>query len=532
MYQYKEDAAGNPDLSGLSIRDKVLQTVVIKVNKDSFNQEKIGAAFFFGEIITEADEMGLDAARNTLKEYKDNAGIPILITSDFENGCGSMLKGLTPLPYLMSLGAANDETLAYDYGRATALEGRSVGANWSFSPVSDLNLNPRNPLVGVRSVGDDPACASRLLSAVIKGMQENGLAACAKHFPGDGVDYRDQHLVTTSNSLSMEEWKKTSGKVFQDLIDAGVYSIMPGHITLPAYQKERARNGLPLPATLSHELITELLKGEMGFDGVVVTDALDMGGFNGWYPTRLASQLASFKAGCDMMLWPCPEYVNAAVQAVESGEISMERLDDAVSRILKMKKKLGLFDRSDEARPLTQEERDFVKRTQQAVAEGSVTLIQDAEKLFPIDKARVKRIAVMPISHYAPAYAEATLLCEELKKQGFSVTDCRDMEWGRINDDVIDKHDMLLFAVFARSFRPIGFLDFHTTEAGKILHSLQYGAEKTAVVSFGAPYYGQQYFERAGAYVNAYSMLAPSVKAFVRAAVGEIPFGDYSPVKL
>ena len=170
-------------ITELTLREKILQTVVMKIDKDNFVSDKIGAAFFFGEIITDADEMGLDAARNTIKQYVDNADIPILMTSDFENGCGSMLKGLTPLPYLMSLGAANSEKMAYDYGKSTALEALSVGANWSFSPICDLNINKRNPLVNVRGLTDDPGLAIRLLNEVIRGMQENGLAACAKHFP-------------------------------------------------------------------------------------------------------------------------------------------------------------------------------------------------------------------------------------------------------------------------------------------------------------------------------------------------------------
>lgn len=209
-------------VTDLSLREKILQTVVLRVNKDNFVDEQVGAAFFFGEIITEADEMGLNQARETLARYIDNAKIPILITSDFENGCGSMLKGLTPLPYLMGLGATNSEEIAYNYGKATALEARSVGANWSFSPVCDLNINKRNPLVNVRGIGDNPDHAIRLLKQVIRGMQDNELAACAKHFPGDGMDYRDQHIVTTNNTLSMDDWKKLSGKVFQELIDDGV----------------------------------------------------------------------------------------------------------------------------------------------------------------------------------------------------------------------------------------------------------------------------------------------------------------------
>lgn len=512
----------------LSLREKILQTVVARVKSDKFLDSKVGAAFFFGEIITEADEMGLNAARNTLAQYIDHADIPILITSDFENGCGSMLKGLTPLPYLMSLGATNSEEIAYNYGKATALEARTVGANWSFSPVCDLNINPRNPLVNVRALSDNPDLAARLLTQVIKGMQDNGLAACAKHFPGDGLDYRDQHIVTTNNTLSMEEWRKKSGRVFEEVINAGVYSIMAGHITLPAYQKEVFENGMKLPATLSHELITNLLKNEMEYDGVVVTDALDMGGFGGWYPTKQKSEIEAFKAGCDMMLWPTDDYVDNMVQAVENGYISEERLDDAVSRILNMKEKMGLFDKDNHAISLSDEDKKFVKNVQRETAENSITLIKDDLNVFPLTMEKYKKITVVPVTHYAPAFDEAVLLCEELKSRGFEVEYKKD---GVKNPD-IDDCDLLIYALFSRPFRPIGFLDFQGKEATKLLYSLQYGADKTVIVSFGSPYFGQQYFERARAYVNAYSMLSPSVKAFAKAATGEIEFSEYSPVEL
>ncbi|MBQ8230516.1 MAG: hypothetical protein IJZ34_01090 [Lachnospiraceae bacterium] len=515
-------------VTDLSLKEKILQTVVIRVNKDKFVPEQVGAAFFFGEIITEADEMGRNQARSTLAQYIENAKIPILITSDFENGCGSMLKGLTPLPYLMGLGASNSEEIAYNYGKATALEARSVGANWSFSPVSDLNINKRNPLVNVRGISDDPDVAVRLLKQVVRGMQENGLAACAKHFPGDGLDYRDQHIVTTNNTLTFTDWKKLSGKVFQELIDDGVYSIMAGHITLPDYQEEVFGNGMKLPATLSGELIDGLLKKEMDFHGVVVTDALGMGGFNGWYDTRQRSEIESFKAGCDMMLWPTADYVKNMTEAVENGYISMDRLDDAVSRILAMKEKLGLFDKDNHAIRLTKQDTDFVKKTQQETAEHAVTLVRDKGRFFPLNPEKTKKVAVVPVTHYLPAYEEAELLCRELRVRGFEVTYC---EKG-MNDKDIDDHDLVLYALFSRPFRPIGFLDFHSTEAKKVAASLQYGTEKTIVVSFGSPYFGNQYFERALTYVNAYSMLSPSVRAFVRAAVGEISFGSFSPVEL
>ena len=516
------------NITDLSLREKVLQTAALRLNGGrEAAYTNAGAAFFFGEIITEADESGLAQAKETLLNYAKTCAIPPLVVSDFENGCGDMLKGLTPLPYLMALGAANSEEIAYNYGKATALEARSVGANWTFSPVCDLNINRRNPLVNTRAISDDPDLACRLLKQVVRGMQENGLAACAKHFPGDGIDWRDQHSMTTNNTLSWEDWKQKSGRVFQELIDAGVYSIMPGHITLPAYQKERAANGKLLPATLSYELITRLLKEEMGFEGVVVTDALDMGGFNGWYQDLETSEIESFKAGCDMMLWPSENYVDNLVSAVESGYISMERLDDAVSRILKMKEKLGLLREGSIARDLTAEEKAFVAQTQTQTADRSITLVRDDGKHFPIDPKKVKKIAVCAITHHEPSREHGKVLVEELNRRGFEATLYPFPSFANIDDS-----DLVIYALFSRPFRPRGFLDFFGAEAGKVHWSMMYGAEKAVFVSFGSPYFGEQYFERADTYVNAYSMTACSVEAFVRAATGEIPFTDFSPVHL
>jgi len=510
--------------SDLSLREKILQTVILRINKDQFVPENVGAAFFFGEIITDADEMGLECARRTLSQYIDNAKIPVLITSDFENGCGSMLKGLTPFPYLMSLGATDSEEIAYNYGKATALEARSVGANWTFSPVCDLNINRRNPLVNVRGMTDDPDLACRLLKQVIRGMQENGLAACAKHFPGDGIDWRDQHSLTTNNTLKTEDWRRLSGRVFQELIDDGVLSVMAGHITLPDYQKER-HNNMCLPATLSRELITDLLKNEMGFEGVAVTDALDMCGFMGFYDTLERGEIESFKAGFDMLLWPSANYVENMTQAVENSYIPMERLDDAVNRVLRMKEKLGLFDNDNHPRQMTVDEQEFVAQTQIRTAENSVTLVKNDAGVFPLDKEKVKRIAVCPITHWEPALEEAKLLCKELEERGFEVIYSNTPG---TRGDV----DLMIYALFSRPFRPRGFMDFFGVEASKVAYALFNNIPKVAIVSFGSPYFAEQFFEKAQTVVNAYTMLSPSVKAFVRAATGEIPFTDFSPVHL
>lgn len=515
-----------------SLREKIRQTVVLRHKSGASRPEEAGALFFGAEILHNTDETGIEAAKAFLAEYRSRCAIPPLITGDFENGCGSVIRGLTVLPYLSSLGATADPRLAYDYGKATALEARSLGANWSFSPVSDLYLNPRNPLINVRSLTDDPQLACLLLPQVVRGMQENGLAACAKHFPGDGVDYRDQHLVTTCNSLDREEWKKLSGAVFEQLIRCGVMSIMPGHISLPAYQQERSINGLPLPATLSGELIEGLLKKEMGFGGVVVSDALDMGGFNGWYPSIRRSQVEAFKAGCDMMLWPTEHYVEDLAEAVENGYVPIERLEDALERILAMKEKLGLFQNSEPA-ALTAQDKVFLESTQREIAQKSITLVRDHGHLLPLTPERCKRITVIPITQYAPALEEAQLLCRELEAEGFRVRYCPEtLKFAQLEPVLEQESDLVIFALFSRGLRPVGFLDFQGDEAMKIWKSLYIAGEKSLVVSFGSPHFGSQYFEKALTYVNAYSMVSVSVQAFVKAATGKIPFGSFSPVKL
>ncbi len=526
-----------PNIEKMTLREKINQTIVIQMKKGETVDFTPGAAFFFGQIITEADEAGLDELRGYVKELADICDIPPLITSDFENGCGSMVKSLTPLPYMMGLGATNDAQTAYDYGKVTAIEALSIGANWTFSPVSDLNRNSRNPLINNRGLTDDTSLAVKMLPQIVKGMQDNGLSACAKHFPGDGMDYRDQHITTTYNDCELDDWRATYGKVFSEMINAGVDSVMAGHIGLPAYTKEISeRFKMPLPATLSKELITDLLKGEMGFDGIVVTDALGMGGFAGWYPTNTEAEIESFKAGCDMMLWPTNEYADALEAAILSGDVPMSRLDDAVTRILRVKEKRGLFDPDRKLfREISEEEASFIKSFQQRCSEQGITLVRNRLDHFPLDVNKTKKIGIVVISEYKPALEEAKALKTEFEARGFRVDY---NETGKISEQeakrIFDENDLVIYATFSRPFRPIGFIDYTGERAGRLRTSYSQPnyVDKLAVVSFGSPYFGDQYFEKAQTYVNAYSMLECSAKAFVRAACGEVEFQGTSPVKL
>lgn len=516
------------NLSTLSLREKVAQTAIILHSKDRFVDEPVGGVFIGAQIITEVED-GVAAMRETVTRYRNNMAVRPLVMSDFENGCGMMIKGLTPFPYMMSLGCANDEALAYEYGKATAMEAKTTGANTSFSPVCDLNLNWRNPLVNVRGISDDADRAIPLLRAVITGMQDHGLGACAKHFPGDGVDWRDQHLITTVNSLSMEEWKATYGRVFQAMIDADVSMIMPGHIALPAY------TGDQMPATLSKKLMTDLLKGEMGFKGVIVSDATNMGGFNGYYATKTEAEVACFACGCDLILWPTDEYIDAVVAAIERGEIPMTRLDDAIARIQAIKDK---YIPADDAYPeLTPEERAYVKGVGRRVGEQSITLVKNDTELLPL-KTAPQRVLLCSTVNHPQALPAMERLQRELESRGVQVTHYqalpKDSKLPKVAEfeQAAKDADLIVYAFYSRSFRPVGPVDFTGERTYFISNGWKVPQDKAVIVSFGSPYFVNQYFERSKQVVNAYSMMEDSVVGFVRALYGEVPFTEDSPVNI
>lgn len=515
------------------IKEMAEQTAVMLVNGQRRHIKRTaGAIFIGGQIITQAGD-GVAAVRETVRDHRQSMSRPPLVVSDFENGCGGMVKGLTEFPLLMNLGAANIPQLAYDYGKATAMEAASIGVNAAFAPVCDLNINKDNPIINTRAVSDDPKLCISILTQIIRGMQQNGLAACAKHFPGDGIDCRDQHITTTCNNLPMDRWLDSSGAIFDSVIKEGVSLIMPGHITLPCYQKKRI-NGLLPPATLSDELLENLLRNEMGFRGVTVSDATMMGGFKGFYKTKAQSEVECFKAGCDLILWPEEDYVDNIVSAVENGYIKEKRLYDAYERIQELKSK---YIKSDDFTDLSLKQKQFLKQVQQTAAERSITLIKNSNNLLPF-KNDVRRILVVSLCNHPTDLDSAALLTDELKARGYEAELHQQLPFDNFNalSDTVDikseRADLCIYAMFTRAFRPAGPIDFWDEKCWYIAKSFGPALSKTIYVSFGNPYFANKYFEKASTYINAYSTSKPVVKAFVKAACGEIPFCGTSPVEL
>jgi beta-N-acetylhexosaminidase len=382
----------------------------------------------------------------------------------------------------------------------------------------------------------------RLLTRQIAGIQENGAAATAKTFPGDGADHRDQHLCTTCNPLSMPDWWRTYGKVFQAAIDAGVMSIMPGHFTLPAYQKLKNEflDGLHPPATLSRALLTDLLKGEMGFKGVIVSDAMMMGGFRAWYPSQMEGEIQSFRAGIDAMLWPAYEYMDEVEARILSGALTLERLEDAVSRVWEMKRKLGLFDPERILiRDMSVAEKQEAAADSRRITEQALTLVRDRKQALPLDPAKDRKIlvvAVVPKSRKGGdgGFARLAHFKAELETRGFSVDLQHNIlyESDYWESDLPERYDRIIVLAIRQPHQPYGPLLFWDDEAQSVWGINALPKDKIIVVGMGNPRLVNEYFERVNTCLNAYSFDEATQTAVVRALVGEIPFAGSSPVSL
>lgn len=475
--------------------------------------------------------------RKACQEYQDASELPLIFQEDYESGVD--MAGMTSFPNEMTLGASNSPELTYAYGKAVALESRSVGVNWVLHPVADLNLNPFNPITNVRSISDDPELAIRLLSQQIKGLQQNGVAATIKHFPGDGVDFRDQHLLTTCNSLSMEDWKQKHGKVFKALIDSGVACIMPGHITLPAYQKEKI-NGMYPPATLSRELLTGLLKGELGFKGVIVSDAMVMGGFRGWYPNELEGEIQSFLAGVDVLLWPSYAFMDTVEARINRGEIPIERLNDAVRRTWALKERFGLLSKNRVlVRDMSTQEKTEASHSSKTICERAVTLVRDRKNALPLNPSKDKKILVVAVTPLSRKGGDLHLKRLEsfaglLRAKGYNVDFRHNLlyETQGWTEDAPARYDRIIIAVARFSHAPFGPLQLWDDEAQTVWAVNAMPKEKIIVVNFGNPYLVNEYFERVNTCINAYSDVPVMQEAVLSALTGSIKITGQSPVNI
>ena len=374
------------------------------------------------------------------KILQENSKIPLLIAANTEAGGNGACTDGTEVGVEVKIGATNDTKWAYEMGRVSGVEAAAIGCNWSFAPIVDINNNWRNPIISSRSFGSDPDLVLEMSLAYMKGIQESGIAPAAKHWPGDGMDERDQHLSFSVNSLSCEEWDQTFGKVYKGLIDAGLPSIMAGHIHMPAYERffnpDKKDEDL-LPATLSKELMTDLLRGKLGFNGVVVTDASHMLGLTG---AMKRSKLlpTSIAAGCDLFLFfndPDEDFASM-MNGYKEGIITEERLQEALERILGLKASLGLHKKAKtEILPPKEEALAKIglpenKALFKEVADQAITLVKDKQDIWPVTPEKYKRVLLVDVKGVQGGFGAllggkekaVDIMKELLEAQGFEVT--------------------------------------------------------------------------------------------------------------
>jgi beta-glucosidase-like glycosyl hydrolase/CubicO group peptidase (beta-lactamase class C family) len=322
---------------------------------------------------------------------------PLLIAADFEWGAEFRVGGAVPFPTAMAVGATGDVEAAEWMGRASARDARALGVHWIFAPVADVNNNPRNPVINVRSFGEDPEQVGRLAAAFVAGAQAAGAMATAKHFPGHGDTGVDSHIAMPVLRVDNQRLQAVELAPFRDTIDAGVSSIMTAHLSVPAITADEQ-----LPATLSRAVLTDLLRAQLDFKGLVVTDAMEMGGITrSWWSGQAAVE--ALAAGADVVLLPpFPDAVRGAiVRGVENGELAPERLEEAARRVLEYKARLGLH--LGASTPALADLPEHFAPTAEAtraeeIAGDAVTLLRDRAEVLPLDARRWQRVVVVGIS--------------------------------------------------------------------------------------------------------------------------------------
>ncbi len=339
-------------------------------------EKNVGGLIFFTSDLYE--QVVLTNKMQRLAKY------PLLVAADYEHGITMRIDGATPFPNIMALGAVDDENLTFQMAKIIAKEGRAIGVHQNYAPVADVNNNPINPIINTRSFGENPELVAKHSKAFIKGLQDGGMIATSKHFPGHGNTSIDSHLDLPVLKSSLEELNQIELYPFKENIKAGVMSIMVGHLAVPAIEGDSG-----IPASLSKKIITNLLKEQLGFNGLIVTDALNMHGITNYYSTSQAT-IEAIKAGHDCILFPDnpADAIDAIVSAVRNGEISEERINYSVRKILITKKWVGLdkeqlvdIDKISSVVGI-KEHLELAK----LISRKSITLLKNENNLIPLSK--------------------------------------------------------------------------------------------------------------------------------------------------
>jgi beta-N-acetylhexosaminidase len=488
-----------------------------------------------------------------VNRLQQQSKLPLLIAADFESGLSSRLNGTTVFPQAMAFGAAGKTEYAESFGNIVALEARAIGVHWNFFPVADVNSNPANPIINTRSFGENPQQVGEMVAAYIRGAHSNGMLTTAKHFPGHGDTATDSHLGVAQVGGDRARLDAVELPPFRQAIAAGVDAVMVAHVAVPALESDPNK-----VATTSPAIVTQLLKGQLGFQGIVVSDALDMAALTRLYAANIGrAAVDAFKAGNDVLLIP-PDLdaaYRAMLAAVASGEISTKRLDSSVRKILQAKASLGL----QRARLVDVSAMDKIigdpknVRLAQQISDDAITLVRDNGKVLPLEAMKKSPV---PLPYQAPVpitnRVVAVIITDDLRLESgrtferqlrlrapdahIFYADSRIAE--AISPDLlkaVDEAESVLAAVYAvpsPGVRGSGSAVSPADPTYTLLQGiLDHAAAKTALIAVGSPYLAQN-LPAVQNYLCTFSSAPVSETSAVKALFGEIPIRGHLPVSI
>jgi beta-N-acetylhexosaminidase len=525
-------------LRTLTLREKIAQLVQIRVPgkfinqrsaefeaiKEQIRQNRVGGVVLFAGNVYESAVL--------LNELQTISKLPLLVAADFERGASFRIADTTSFPWAMALGATGNDRFAYQQGIVTGRESRALGVHWIFAPVMDVNNNPDNPVINIRSFGEDPKLVARMGSAFIRGAKQAGVLTTAKHFPGHGDTNTDSHISLPVVESDMVRLESVEFEPFRSAIEAGVDSIMTAHVAVP-----QVTNELEVPATLSSKILSDLLRNTLGFRGLVITDALEMAGITNRYWCGLAA-IRAIQAGADVLLLPLNAAVaiNEVERAVKLGIISETRIEQSARKILEAKNRLGL--RQNRYTSLRQIGRivSSPQNTQlaQEIADCSITAVKDEQHLLPINPLNDTRIFSLALTSDLDS-SPASLFQTEMRRRFPALR----TEWAnaRISselsasiDKAISEADLIICSLWSRLVT--GQSAMSIPESHQAIYKKLLGSRKRLIwVVFGNPYILRQ-FPETGTYLCAFSYSDVSQTAAAKALSGEISIGGKMPVSI
>src|SRR5881296_321318 len=522
-------------LSSLTVRQKIAQLVVPWVAgsytalDDSLFQVAarwVDSLEIGGLIVSVGSPFDIAAKLNALQR---RSRLPLLVSADLEWGAGMRVVGATAFPQIMAVGATRDPRDAYTLGQAAAIEGRAVGIHVNFAPDADVNNNPLNPIINIRSFGEDPRAVASLVRAYVRGLQDNGMLATLKHFPGHGDTDADSHIGLPTIRVDYPRLDSVELVPFRAGIDAGAQVVMSAHIAFPAFTGDA-------PATLSPAMLTGVLRDSLKFKGLVVTDALQMGAIVAKYGAGEAA-VRAFEAGSDLLLMPAdPDSAIASMLvALQSGRITAARLDASVRRMLDIKRGLGLFERRTVALdsiPLIVGSKAFQDAADD-IAQRALTLVRDTAGTVARLRRAPSRMAVIAYGDELNSYVGQRML-ELLRAGGDTVSFFR--LWPMSGSASYDSARVVIgrapTVVFAMNVRPIaakGSIALPDSLARLI--TLTDSVKPTVLVSLGSPYLLNQ-TPTVKSYLIAWSGVRAAERAAARALLGWSPVRGKLPIRI